>query len=97
MKPNSLFEDKAFYDEVMSHKYFYTLMYCPNRVNFRSLWDQIIKVLISDIRWSKDKNTFFWVWSGPGPDYNIYTQDTYGKGWAFTIDEIMEAWNEQIH
>lgn len=51
--------------------------------------------------WERDKVLFIekeglqmghtgliYIWGWPGPDYNFYGFDDYGKTWAFTEDEI---------
>lgn len=45
---------------------------------------------------SKDK-LYIWdeglcyMWGWPGPDYNLYRYEDYGKTWAFTRREIVEG------
>lgn len=80
------------YDDVMSHEVIYSLMYSPQRVDFRTLEEDVIEIETSELKWSKDRSKFFYIWGWPGPDYNTYTEQTYGKGWAFTKEEIMHAW-----
>ena len=85
-----------FYKAVMSHDIIYSLSYVPIPKNWNvleNLEDNIIEIQTKKLEWSKDKNTFIYIWGWPGPDYNIYTIDNYGKYWAFTKEEIMEAWN----
>lgn len=82
------------YSEVMSHDIIYSLMYSPTRDDWRPLDEQIIQIETSKLQWSKDKNEFFYIWGYPGPDYNAYSERTYGKGWAFTRHEIVKAWGE---
>ena len=41
--------------------------------------------------WASDKKTFYYIWGWPGPDFNTYTAKTYGRGWAFTKDEIINT------
>lgn len=31
---------------------------------------------------------FYYIWGGPGPDCNIYDFESYGKTWAFSIEEF---------
>ena len=33
---------------------------------------------------------FCFVWGWPGPDYNLYKYEDYGKTWAFTKEEVKE-------
>ena len=70
-------------------------MYSPNRVDWRTLDDQIMDISTNSIDWTDKKDKFIYVWGGPGPDFNVYTEDTYGKGWAFTKEEILAAWGEE--
>lgn len=55
------------------------------------LEDQIIQINTKDLVWSSDKKTFYYIWSWPGPDFNTYTTENYGYGWAFTKGEIINA------
>lgn len=83
-----------FYNCVMSHDKIYSLLYSPNRCPGRSLNDDIEEINTKSLDWAWDKECFFYVWGWPGPDCNKYTQETYGKGWAFTKQEIIEAWGK---
>ena len=88
--------ETTLYNMVERHDKIYSLMYSPQRVYWTDLQDQIVEIETSELEWSKDHNTFFYIWGWPGPDYNRYTFDTYGKGWAFTKEEIIKAWEEKI-
>lgn len=77
------------YDLVMSHDVIYSLMYAPHAVSWRSREDQIIEIDTKDLKWSKDKATFYYIWGWPGPDFNTYELKDYGSAWAFTKDEVM--------
>lgn len=88
--------EETLYNIVERHDKIYSLMYSPQRVYWKDLQDQIIEIKTSELEWSKDNNTFFYIWGWPGPDYNRYDFDTYGKGWAFTKEEIIKAWEEEI-
>ena len=81
-------------EEVLKYKYIFSLMYSPTRVNFHSLEEQIIKIETSELQWSEDEEKFIYIWGWPGPDYNIYSRDTYGKGWAYTKKEIIKEWSK---
>lgn len=87
-----MFED--FYNSVMSHKTIFTLMYSPYREKELTLEEQIVDIDTDELRWADDKSCFFYIWGWPGPDFNKYTPDTYGKGWAFTKEEIFDAWGD---
>lgn len=80
---------KDLYDLVMSHNVIYSLMYAPQVVEWRSREDQIIEIATKDLKWSRDKATFYFIWGWPGPDFNTYEMKDYGKSWAFTKDEVM--------
>lgn len=80
-----------FYEKVMAHDTIYSLLYSPHKTN-DPIRKQIVDIATSELRWSIDRKTFFYIWGWPGPDYNTYTEQTYGKGWAFTEDEIVQAW-----
>ena len=87
--------EHTFYDRVMSHDKFYSLLYSPGRIDEKPIKDQIIDIETKEIDWNEKRDKFYWIWGGPGPDFNIYTEDTYGKGWAFTEEEILAAWGEE--
>ena len=79
------------YNKVMSHEKIFSLMYSPYKTD-SPVENQILDIETSELRWSEDRKTFFYIWGWPGPDYNTYTAQTYGKGWAFTKEEIIAAW-----
>lgn len=83
-----------FYNSVMSHDVIYSLLFSPSRTQEDPIENQIIDIETSALQWAKNYESFFYVWGYPGPDYNHYTKRTYGKGWAFTKEEIMNAWGE---
>lgn len=82
-------------EEVLQHKYIFSLMYSPNRFYDTPLKKQIVKIEVSDLKWSEDQKTFIYIWGWPGPDCNVYTRSTYGKGWAYTEQEILKAWENE--
>ena len=49
----------------------------------------------NELHLSSSKDSFYVIWGGPGPDFNIYKLSDYGKTWAFTIEEIDMEWAEQ--
>ena len=50
--------------------------------------DTIIEIAVKELRiWSEG---FCYVWGWPGPDYNLYRFEEYGKTWAFTKEELEE-------
>ena len=81
--------------EVQQHDVIFSLMYAPTRVASLSLEDQIIEIKISKLEWFLDEEGFYYIWGWPGPDCNRYTREDYGKAWAYTKEEIIEAWNEE--
>lgn len=83
---------KNLFELVMKHSKIYSLMYSPQRVNHLSLEEQILEIPVSALDWNKDLQGFWYVWGYPGPDANRYDLTTYGKGWAFTKEEIIDAW-----
>lgn len=85
----------TFYNRVMAHDQVYSLMYCPYRDKV-PLKDQIVKIKTTRLKWAPDKESFAYFWGVPGPDYNVYVEKTYGKGWAFTKEEIFRAWGEEM-
>ena len=76
-------DNKNFYDWVMSHEKIYSLLYSPSRIDNTPISEQLFEVKTKDLDWNLDHNSFVYVWGYPGPDYNLYTIETYGKGWAF--------------
>ena len=80
-----------FYNLVMSHDVVYSLLYSPSKT-FDPVEDQIIDINTSGLQWAGDNESFIYIWGGPGPCYNHYSAQTYGKGWAFTKEEIINAW-----
>lgn len=87
-------DNNYLYELVMRYDRIYSLMYSPTRIGDRSLSDQIIDIRTVDLCWYNDKTGFWYRWGWPGPDVNLYTAETYGKGWALTKEEIFRAWGE---
>ena len=84
--------DNNCYNLVMSQNFIFSLMYGPHLVQNMELEDQIIQINTKDLVWASDKKTFYYIWGWPGPDFNTYTAKTYGYGWAFTKDEIINTY-----
>lgn len=82
------------YKAVMEHEVIYSLMYGETYIDGRATEDQIIAIKTEDLDWSESKNQFIYVWGWPGPDFNLYTAENYGKAWAFSKEELMEFWDE---
>ena len=80
-------------EEVLQHKSIFSLMYSPGRATNLSIEEQIIEIKTSELKWYLNNEGFIYVWGWPGPDSNSYTRDTYGKGWAYTKEEIIKAWS----
>lgn len=80
-------------EEVLQHKSFFSLMYSPVRVPHSSIEEQIVEIETSKLEWYLNNEGFIYIWGWPGPDFNSYTRDTYGKGWAYTKEEIINAWS----
>ena len=78
---------------VNQYEKIYSLLYSPQRTA-DPIEKQIIDIKVQELQWSKDYKSFYYIWGWPGPDYNHYTLATYGKGWAFTKEEIIAAWRE---
>lgn len=86
------------YNSVMSHDAIYSLMYGDTRIVDRDISDQIVKIKTSKLIWPKEGTEFYYRFGYPGPDYNIYNESSYGKVWAYTEDEIVDAWSaEKAH
>lgn len=86
--------DKALYYKVIRHDKIYSLLYSPVRLKEESLEEQIIEIPLTELEWAKDHKSFVYTWGWPGPDYNRYDASTYGKGWAFTKQKIIDSWTE---
>lgn len=81
-----------FYDEIMSHDKIYSLLFSPERSS-APIEDQIVELKTSRLEWwDKEKGDFIYTWGCIFGEYNRYSRDTYGKGWAFSKEEILEAW-----
>ena len=80
-------------EEVMKHDSIYSLMYSPYKLDSCSLEEQIVKIETSRLKWYKDEEGFIYIWGWPGPCANNYGRSAYGKGWAYTKKEIIEAWS----
>lgn len=87
-------DNENFYDWVMSHEKVYSLLYSPSRIHNTPISKQLFEMKTKDLNWSLDHDSFTYVWGWPGPDINLYTIKTYGKGWAFSEEEILRAWGE---
>lgn len=87
-------DNKNFYDWVMSHEKIYSLLYSPSRIDNTPISEQLFEIKTKDLDWNLDHDGFYYVWGWPGPDLNFYTIKTYGKGWAFSEEEILRAWGE---
>lgn len=49
----------------------------------------IVEIETKKFRYHKDdEETAYYIWGWPGPDYNIYSKENYGKDWAFTKQEM---------
>lgn len=80
---------------VMSHEKIYSLLYSPCRIESDPIEKQIVEISTNSLCWSDDGTIFDYVWGWPGPDYNRYSAQTYEKGWAFTKQEIVDAWENE--
>ena len=79
-------------EEVLQHKSIFSLMYSPVRAPHLSIEEQIVEIKTFWLEWYLNNEGFIYIWGWPGPDLNSYTRETYGKGWAYTKEEIIEAW-----
>ena len=83
------------YETVNNHEVIYSLMYGETHVNWRTTEDQIITIKTDELEWSESKKQFIYVWGWPGPDFNLYTLENYGKAWAFSKEELVEFWDKE--
>lgn len=84
-----------FYKAVMKHEVIYSLMYGETYIDGRATEDQIITIKTEELKWSESKNQFIYIWGWPGPDFNLYTLENYGKAWAFSKEELVEFWDKK--
>lgn len=54
----------------------------------------IIEVKTKKFSWAEGGELAYYVWGWPGPDYNIYSRENYGKDWAFTKQEMERIVNQ---
>ena len=80
---------------VVSLREIVMLLYSPCRIESDPIEKQIVEISTKSLRWSDDGTMFVYVWGWPGPDFNRYSAKTYGKGWAFTKQEIIDAWESE--
>lgn len=64
----------------------------PNFVKFYSVEEQIIPIKTSSVRWNSTKTLFYYFWGWPGPGYNMYDANNYGKTWTFSKEELLQYW-----
>lgn len=83
------------YENVMRHSKIYSLLYSPALIDGKPIDEQIIEIPVSELEWNRDLQGFWYIWGWPGPDANRYDLTTYGKGWAFTKEEIIDAWRDE--
>lgn len=83
------------YETVNNHEVIYSLMYGETHVNWKTTEDQIITIKTEELEWSESKKQFIYVWGWPGPDFNLYTLENYGKAWAFSKEELVEFWDKE--
>lgn len=50
--------------------------------------DGIYQIPKHDLILTKNKDKLIYIWGYPGPDYDEYNLDNYGKTWAFTEEEL---------
>lgn len=89
---NNIVDNNNYYNWVMSQDFIFSLMYSPSVDPSINIEEQIVQIDTKRLVWANDKKTFYYIWGWPGPDFNTYTIQTYGYGWALTKDEIINAW-----
>lgn len=51
--------------------------------------DRVIKIGKNEIEeFNAEKGYILFIWGWPGPDYNVYRFDDYGRTWAFDRGEL---------
>ena len=83
------------YETVNKHEVIYSLMYGETYIRGKAIEDQIITIKSEELEWSENKKQFIYVWGWPGPDFNLYTLENYGKAWAFSKEELVEFWDKR--
>lgn len=48
-----------------------------------------LEIKTEDCSFNTDRGIQY-IWGWPGPDYNVYRWEDYGKSWAFTKEELVE-------
>lgn len=85
-----------YYNWVMSQDFIFSLLYSPSIIPNMNIESQIVQIDTKKLEWASDKKTFFYIWGSPGADFNTYTAETYGYGWAFRKEELINAWKKTI-
>lgn len=71
------------------HEYIWVTLYggSPNKKT-----NQLIQIKISDCKYCDDwygkGPTYCYIWSWPGPDYNLYHWRDFGKTWAYELEQF---------
>lgn len=94
MGTNNIIDNNNYYNWVMSQDFIFSLMYSPSVDPTINIEEQIVQIDTKRLVWANDKKTFYYIWGWPGPDFNTYTIQTYGHGWALTKNEIINAWKK---
>lgn len=82
--------EKEFKERIAKEKkqsiygYMYGNQYC--NCSDGKFADTIIEINLNDCEFGTAGLIYIWGW--PGPDYNIYRFEDYGKTWALSVKEI---------
>lgn len=69
-------------DEIYVTMYGENLEKTDNKVDICSLYKSKLRV------W--DDTGMYYIWGWPGPDFNVYYFEDYGKSWALTKEELLK-------
>lgn len=86
-------------NKYLSHqiKSIYAYMYCSSHQGM----GDIIQIPKKDLEFFDSKKLrkynpyLIYIWGWPGPDYNIYYFQDYGKTWAFSKEELQQSFKKE--
>lgn len=89
-------------EEILKHKYIWGFAYgnpVKHVVTCEGIEleerDKLLRIETSDLHFNE--NSFIYIWGWPGPDYNRYKYEDFGKTWCFHPREIPSAAVAEVH
>ena len=89
-----MLSEQGIMEKINSCECIYGYLYCAGH----SACGNIIKIKKSDLKLEQNriplnredfkKLAFIYAWGWPGPNFNTYYLEDYGKTWAFTEEEL---------